>query len=184
MAFSNDTKLTYAIVLFFVLASVYHLCLAFGWIKNQYAIALSGFSTVIGCILLCGYYYFDATLEMNAPLKVSVLTGLLFAMMLYTGEIRVLIGTPMPRAHLLFSVCTLGLGSLSALPIPVAYLAGKFDRLANVKTNRFMIAHFSHPEYLVGAVVLLGICITAAWRICKILFTKKMIEESEQKEIA
>lgn len=167
MALSNDTKLTYTIVFFFVLAFGYHLCLTFGWIKDAYANALLGFPTVIGSILLCGYYYFDATLEMNAPVKVSILSGLLFAMMYYTGELRILIGASVPRVHLFFNVCTLGIGSLASLPLVLAYLLGKFDRLFHVKTNRFMVAHFTHPEYLVGSVVLLGICISITWRLIR-----------------
>ena len=184
MALSNDTKLTYAIVFFLALAFGYNLCLTCGWIKDAHAAALLGFSAVIGCILLCGYYYFDATLEMNAPVKVCVLTGLLFAMMHYTGELRTLIGTSMPRVHLLLSVCTLGIGALSAVPLPIAYLFGKFDRLTTLRNASLMASQIKHPEYLAGAVVLLGVCITVAWRICKSLLPEQTNKESDQKEIA
>ena len=169
MLLSNDTKLTYAVAIFFFLAAAYQLLLAFQTIKDSFLTAFIGFSAVIGCILLEGYYYFDATLEMNAPVKVSVLIGLLFAMIYYTNELRWLIGNPFPRANLLISACLLGIGALSAIPVPLAFLLGKFDRLASVKTDRFMVAQFLHPEYLAGAVVLLGVCITVGWRLCQLL---------------
>ena len=173
MLLSNDTKLTYAVAIFFFLAAGYQLLLAFQPIKDRYLTAFIGFSAVIGCILMEGYYYFDATLEMNAPVKVSVLMGLLFAMIYYTNELRLLIGNPLPRAYVLISACTLGIGALSAIPVPLAYFSGQFDRLASVKTNRFMVAQFLHPEYLAGAIALLGICITVGWRLCQLLTAKE-----------
>ena len=96
--------------------------------KRKTLFALLGFGTLLSIVLLTAYYYFDVTVEMNAPLKLSVQTGLLFALVYYTQEIRYLLGNEHPRAYLCLSACTVSVGSLSAVAAPIAYATGKLDR--------------------------------------------------------
>ena len=111
--------------------------------------AFFGLFAIIACILLNAYYYFDRSIEMNAPLKTSVQVGLLFTMLFLTSEIRYLLDTPMPRMMQLFALGTIAFGSLSVLAIPVAFFTGKLSRL----------------DYLAGAILVLGVIPTAIIRL-------------------
>ncbi len=107
-----------------------------------------GFAAVLGCILLNAYYYFDNSIEMNAPIKVSTQVGLLCAMLYLTGELRYLLGNPMPRMFLTLTAWTVSIGAVSAVSVPIAYLLGKTDRI----------------DYLCGAVLTLCVLLTALLR--------------------
>lgn len=111
--------------------------------------AFFGLFAILSCILLNAYYYFDTSIEMNAPLKTSIQVGLLFAMLFLTGEVRYLLGIPMPRMMQLFAVCTVSFGALSAIAVPVAFFSGKLSR----------------PDYLAGALLVLGAIPTAIIRL-------------------
>ena len=65
---------------------------------------------------------------MNAPLKVTAQTALLFAMLAYTGEIRFLLGRAMPRLYLSLSLCALATSALCALPFSLCFVLGLTDR--------------------------------------------------------
>jgi hypothetical protein len=134
---------------------------------------LIGFSAVIVCILFNGYFYFDSTLEMNAPLKVTVQLGFLAAMIYFISEIRALLGITLPRVYLLANACTVGFGALSSIPVTLAYLLQVFKPQASPFTASLTAQLFDHPEYLAGSVVLFGICISAAWRLFQALNDKE-----------
>lgn len=165
MFLSNTTKLTYAISIFCLLAAIYHIVSALSLIENTFGIAFIGFSTVIACILLTGYFYFDTSLEMNAPIKVTVMVGFLISMIYFTGEARTLIGTALPCMQSFISLCSVGICALSGIPVPLAFLSGKFDRSNLVKNPTVMTASYEHPEYLAGAIILLGVGISIGWRV-------------------
>ena len=74
---------------------------------------------------------------------------------------------------------TVGLGALSGLPIPTAFLAGKFDRTTSLKSPTAMTSMFEHPEYFAGAIVILGISITAGLKLLQILTTKSPADSKE-----
>lgn len=93
------------------------------------ALSLLGFFAVAACAMINVYCYFDASLEMNAPVKVTVQTGLLFAMLYYTSEIRFVLGREKPRLHLALSCCALASLALSAFPIYLAHNNGITERL-------------------------------------------------------
>lgn len=165
---SDSTKLAYAASAFLILAAIYHLALAFHLFKETAITALIGFSTVIGCILTVGYYYFDASLEMNAPVKVHVMMGLLFTMLYYTAELRFLLGNGKPKILTLLSASVVSIGALTALPLPIAFLAGRFDQLATTKGAAPLATTLQYPAYLAGAVILLGVTVTILWRTAQI----------------
>ena len=167
MLMSNNTKLTYAIVLFFLLATIYQALLSFRIINDPAIIALIGFANVIGCILLVGYFYFDPSMEMNAPVKISALMGILFTALYYTYEIKALLGNPLPKLFTLLTVCVTGIGVLASFPLTLAYLF--FHCFDQIYTHSF-----EHPEYLACSLILIGVCTSAVWRLCKIINSKNL----------
>ena len=63
------------------------------------------------------YCYFDASLEMNAPVKVTVQTALLFTMLALTAELRFPLGRAKPRLYLILSWCAAAALSLPSFSI-------------------------------------------------------------------
>lgn len=114
---------------------------------------LLGFTPAIACVLLTAYYYFDTSMEMNAPVKVMVQTAVLCAMLYFTCELRYLLGRQKPRLYLALSLCTLAASSLTAIAVPLSYAFGIFNR----------------ADYLAGAVLGLGISITVLLRLKRLL---------------
>ena len=108
-----------------------------------------GCAAILGCALLNAYYYFDMSVEMNAPLKVLLQTALLFAMIYYTAELRFLLGRGMPRLYTIVAYATVAFCALAALAVPLAFLLGKFNRI----------------EYATGGILMLGIALTVLLRI-------------------
>lgn len=138
----------------FLIAAVFAILTAFPQCR-RYGNVLStvGFFAVFGTILVNAYYYFDMTVEMNAPLKVAVQIGLLCVMLGITGELRYLLKIPMPRTYRMLLSWTLSAGALSSLPVLVAYLSGKMIR----------------ADYLFGALLILFYTIEAALSLCRLL---------------
>ncbi len=91
---------------------------------------LLGIAPVFGLIFLCAIHYFDKTVEMNAPVKVLTLLGLLTAMVTVTSGIRSLLGSALPRLFLALSSWTVAAGALSLFAIPALFLGGAFDKTA------------------------------------------------------
>lgn len=167
MLLSNSTRLTYAIAICFLIAALYHVILAFHLINAPVVVALIGFSNVIGCILLIGYFYFDSTMEMNAPIKIGALVGVLFTALYYTYELRALLGSPLPRIFTWLTVSTTGIGVLTALPVTFAYIF--FHCFDYTMFNPASSLPFRHPEYLACSLLLIGVCATTVWRLCRLI---------------
>ena len=149
----NPTVGTLA-ALFLALAVLYAILIGFPIAKAKASIvALLGFLAVIACILLTAYYYFDTSIEMNAPLKTATQTGILFSLILYTEEIRYLLDRARPRFYL--SVCTwvVSIGALSTPAMLVGFLTDRIDR----------------ADYTAGAFLILCIMVTALIRIHTLL---------------
>ena len=160
----NSTASRFA-VLFLLLGAAYALLSGYAPARMSATSALLGFAAVLGCILLDALYYFDSSLEMNAPVKVTVIIGLLCAMLYYTGEIRILLGKPAPRLYMMLCFWLLGAGGLAALPIPIAALAGAFARTTSPSNAPVLAQQMYHPEYLAGALIVLGTAISAGIRL-------------------
>lgn len=120
-------------------------------------VALLGFLPVVACAILTAYYYFDTSIEMNAPFKVLLQTALLFAMLYFTGELRFLLDRKHPRLYLSLGACTLAASLLCASAILPAFLLGATDRM----------------DYLAGAVAALGIAITVIFRMLHFIIPAK-----------
>ena len=113
-----------------ILAALYSLLSARAAFRKQHEglLAFLGMASVVGCILAAAYFYFDVSVEMNAPLKIAVQIGLITAMLCYTGEVRYLLGKPMPRVYLTVTSWTVAVGSLATLSIPIACATQKLPR--------------------------------------------------------
>ena len=127
------------------------------------ALTLLGFSAVIACALMNGHYYFDATLEMNAPIKVTIQTALLFAMLYYTAELRYLLGRQKDKLYLALSMITLSASSLPMISIIVAFCIGRVSRI----------------DCLAGAILSLGIALTILFRVFLLLSAQKRAPKEE-----
>ena len=119
-------------------------------------LCLLGFGSVIAAALVNATFYFDTTLEMNAPAKVALQTALLFAMLYYTAELRYLLDRAKPRLFIALSLLTLSTGALSAIPMTVAFACGIIDR----------------KDCFAGALLVLGIAITVLFRLIRVLSAK------------
>jgi len=122
-----------------------------------------GLTAVLSCLFLNVYYYFDMTLEMNAPMKLFVQLGLLAAMVYYTGELRYLLKKPMPRVFLLTAVAVLSAGSLCAFSVPIVFFLGRLPRF----------------EYLAGAIAVLTIQATVILRTLPLIFPQEPPEKTD-----
>ena len=130
--------------------------------KSSSWLAFLGMCAMLTCLFLTAYYYFDISVEMNAPLKTLLQVGLLLSMLYFTGEIRYFLGTPMPRTFLALGTLTVSVGALAAVAIPYAYLTGKLARI----------------DYLAGAILLLTVAITAAIRVVTLLTAEPPVEDN------
>ncbi|HBF14464.1 MAG TPA: hypothetical protein DDW30_02030 [Clostridiales bacterium] len=110
---------------------------------------LLGITPVFGLVFLCAIHYFDKTVEMNAPVKVLTLLGLLTALVTVTSGIRYLLGTTLPRVFLMLSAWTVAAGSLSIFAVPVLFLKGAFTKTA----------------YLASFFIILGCTVASSIRI-------------------
>lgn len=136
-------------------AAIYVLLSSFPSQTQKHPTMVAGFGlfSILACLLLNVYLYFDLSVEMNAPLKIFLHLGLLSSMLFYTCELRYLLKTPMPRLFLAVSVATVSLGSLCALSLPVAFLANRFARF----------------DYLACALLVIAVMITAILRTLTLL---------------
>ena len=146
--------------------------------------ALLGFLPTVGCILLAIVYYFEKRAEMNAPLKITVMAGVLLVMMYHIQKIRLWLGRPTPRMFLLFTVALLGVGALSAIPVPIAFLAGVFNRSETITSLPTLASVLRNPECLAGSLIILGACTEAAVQSFGITEAKKKKEDSDNTEKA
>ena len=178
MLLSNTTKLTYALPVLCFLAAIYNIAIIFANDQSKTAIALIGFSAVIACILFSGYYYFDTTLEMNAPLKVTTQVAFLSVMVYFISEIRSLLDIELPRIYLLTSALVVGIGALAAIPVPLAYLLGVFKPQTTELATSLTAQIFDHPEYFAGSVIVLGVSITAASKLFNALTARQGKEDA------
>lgn len=149
--------LTLVTSVFLVLAAFFHILSCIPSIREKHTsvICFLGFAAIIGCILSMAYFYFDVSVEMNAPLKVAVQMGLITAMLGYVGELRYLLGQPMPRTYLTVLSWSISVGALSTIAVPIAMIAKKLPRV----------------DYAVGGLLVLCIATTQILRMRTLLST-------------
>lgn len=134
--------------------------------KHRTPTLLFGFAAVVGTIALNAYYYFDTSIEMNAPIKTTTQMGLLCVTVYLTGELRYLLGKPMPRMFSALSFWVLSVGALSALSVPVSFFMGITDR----------------TDYAAGAVLVLCVLLTSLARTASVMRASSQKADSEKSE--
>lgn len=131
-----------------------------------YRIKALGFFPPVACALLVCILYFDASMEMNAPLKVAAQCALLPLMLYFTAELRYLLDCALPRLYLALALGSVALSSLCTLAIPVAIVAGFLD----------------NASCLTAALVVLGANITVLFRLKRFLTPIPSPDENDTKE--
>lgn len=151
--------------LFTGLSAFYAIAVAIPSIRSHTtATAALGFLPPIACILYNAHYYFDATIEMNAPIKTSAQVGLLCAMLYLVAEVRFLLGTPQPRVFLALTAWLCCFGALSALPLIKAIIGSQI-----------------RMDYFAGAILTFSLMLTAIVRARRLLRAEKTdAADSEQ----
>ena len=131
-----------------------------------YRIKALGFFPPVACALLVCTLYFDTSMEMNAPLKVTAQCALLPLMLYFTTELRYLLGRQIPRLYLALALGSIAASSLCTLAIPVAVFAGLLD----------------NANCLAAALVVLGVNITILFRLKRFLTPIPSPDENDTKE--
>lgn len=131
---------------------------------HKTAVVLWGFVAIAACIALNAYYYFDFSIEMNSPVKVTVQLAILLIMLIFTGELRFVLGTQMPRMHLILQAWTTAIGALSALSLPIAYLLGVEVR----------------ADYVAGAILILTAVLTQYLQSHQLIRSSCIVCEHEE----
>lgn len=86
-----------------------------------------GYFPPLACASLVCILYFDASMEMNAPMKVAVQCALLPLMLYFTTELRYLLGRELPRLFGALALGSLAVSSLCILTVPVASIMGTLN---------------------------------------------------------
>ena len=159
---SEDEPLAIVAAALAVLSAVYHVSTAVLPARLSWISVLLGTAPVVAGILFCAVYYFDNHLEMNAPLKTSAIAALLLVSVMTTGDLRILLGKATPRLYAVTAAALLGIGALVAIPVPLAFLTGLFERTVEIKTHLPLENKFMHATYLAVAPILLGAMFSAA----------------------
>ena len=133
-------------------------------LEHTSAVTVLGFFAVAACILLNAYYYFDFSIEMNAPIKITVQLAILLIMLLFTGDLRFILGIPKPKTHLVLHAWASALGSLSAVSLPLALLCGMDIR----------------ADYVVGAILIFAIGLTHHFQVRHLMRSSYRIYEEEE----
>ena len=164
--FMPNSALSIPAIVFSLLAAFYLICRGFPSLLKPAAISLLSFCPVIACALLNAAYYFDTSLEMNSPIKVTLQATFLFIMLFFTEEIRFSINRAMPRLYATLAICTLAASSLCSLPVLLSYLFGTT----------------LHLDYALGALASGCICITICYRLFSLFQTSSTISHPTPKE--
>ena len=128
--------------------------------------ALLSFGVILGAILLISLTYFDLTVPMNSPHKLSLHLCLLACAVFLLYEMRLAVSTPFPRVLIMAaSLCTLLTVSMSGSNLILA------------------LRDTSGVLYLAGNLLSLAIGLCAAWRLIGLLLPAKSPSQEESEEV-
>ena len=157
-----------ATVVFLILSAVYPILSGIPACRRHRTVTLLfGMAAVLSCILTNAYYYFDISVEMNAPLKTTLQVSLLFLMLYLTAELRYLLGTPQPRLYLALAAWAIPFALISAIPLPFALFTGKLTRL----------------DYVAGGLLMLCASVTICHRIAVLYRSEKPVDTAAEKSV-
>ena len=162
MEFAQNQAIWFLVATLLLLLSAAHVLLS----ETERAIPLLGFAPPIACAFMVGVLYFDASLEMNAPLKVVAQCALLPLMLYFTAELRYLLERQIPRLYLALALGSIAASSLCVLAVPLASFAGALN----------------NSNCLAAALVVLGVNITILLRLKRFLNPIPSPDENDTKE--
>lgn len=143
--------------LLFLLAAAFYVLSACPFAKKYASwIIVPGFAVAAAAIALAATFYFDMTVEMNAPVKVLLQLGLLSVMLESTLEIRALIGRENPVLSIVVITFATVLCPLSGVSGLVLVIASKTPGIV----------------YSAAVPVILGGCATAIVRLISAVFPR------------
>ena len=90
--------------------------------------ALLGLAAILAPACLTLLYYFDKSVEMNSPFKVTLQIGLLFAMFPFVCEVRTRLERPLPRLLLGLRLAAFPMASLASCLLLPAFFSGSFAK--------------------------------------------------------
>ena len=160
--FAKSQKILFLIATLFLLLSAAHVLLS----ETDRVKTFLGFAPPIACALMVGVLYFDASLEMNAPLKVATQSALLPLMLYFTTELRYLLGREIPRLYLALALGSVAASSLCVFAVPLASFIGALN----------------NSNCLAAALIVLGANITILLRLKRYLKPTPSPDENNTKE--
>ncbi len=160
--FAKSQSIWFLAATLLLLLSAAHVLLS----ETDRAIPLLGFAPPIACAFMVGVLYFDASLEMNAPLKVVAQCALLPLMLYFTAELRYLLKRQIPRLYLALALGSIAASSLCVLAVPLASFVGALN----------------NSNCLAAALVVLGVNITILLRLKRFLTPIPSPDENDTKE--
>ena len=125
---TEGTRLSTATAILAAIAFLYCILASLGSRMAKEIKAYLAFTAVISCALLTVLHYFDFTVEMNAPIKLSIQITLLCAMLFFVGEIRTHFDMPASRLYRAVQTWTVSAGMLTSLAVALAFFLKKTDR--------------------------------------------------------
>ena len=160
--FAKSQAVWFLVATLLLLLSAAHVLLS----ETDHALPILGFAPPIACAFWVGILYFDASLEMNAPLKVVAQVALLPLILYFTAELRYLLDRQIPRLYLALAFVSIAASSLCVFSIPVASLAG----------------FLNNSNCLAAALVVLGVNITILLKLKRFLTPTPSPDENDTKE--
>lgn len=123
--YAKSQSILFLVASLFLLLSAAHVLFS----ETNTKASFLGFIPPVACAMLVAILYFDASLEMNAPMKVAAQTALLPLMLYFTTELRYLLNRELPRLYLALALISVALASLCVLSVPVACLMGALKNI-------------------------------------------------------
>lgn len=171
---------TVLMVLTLALCAVYAFYTGNGYTqKDAGTTAFYGFATVLAPIFFCALFYFDNSIEINAPMKTAIILSLLCCMIYFTGELRFLLNRPMKKLFLVLAYLTAAISIPASLAIftsvarSIAYTFTEFPELSILS-----LIKAQKLEYVSAAVMVLLTALHALSKV-KILLSDENQEEQD-----
>ena len=140
----SETKTTARLALLALLLVILagNFCLLSAFAKKQFAglTAILGLLAVLAPACLALIYYFDKSVEMNAPVKVCLQTGLLFSMFPFLCDVRTRLNRPIPRLLTGLRLACFPIASLSSCLLLPLLFSGRFARIDYLFGGVFLFA--------------------------------------------
>ena len=104
-----------------------------------HTLALCGYGVILAAVCLLSLTYFDLTVQMNAPHKISLHLALLSIMFCMLFDVRTLLGIARPRAHGVVSAICCFLCITTGLSNCIAFIGDIYTDLLSLGADLFVL---------------------------------------------